>query len=208
MWAWFYLPDRLPKEYNKWIGEVAQVDHRLIEILRKARDGNLIYGQDKGEDARLLQKMCKDYDWPLQWGDPETMIPIPCEVVHMGTGSNCQWHALVRFTRTFRFFLATHLPLQLLAKFISRRRLTRKIIGQACKDAVRSSAFLGATYVHWAKSFQLQDYLATDVGLGTMRSGCLFFMRVVDIDRGQEKEAGVGDVCSSPSIGDTITQEV
>ena len=144
MWTWVYLPDRLPQEYNTWIGDVAKIDQRLIELLRKARIGDFVYGQDKGEGARVLQKMCKDYGWPLQWGDPEKTVPIPCEVVHMGTGPNCHWHAFVRFARAFRLALATNLPLQLLAKVLSRRRLSTKDVKQACKNAVRSSAFLGA----------------------------------------------------------------
>lgn len=44
MWAWFYLPDRLPRAYNKWIDEAAQVDGRLIYVLRKARAGDFVYG--------------------------------------------------------------------------------------------------------------------------------------------------------------------
>ncbi|MCJ1372902.1 hypothetical protein MMC20_004128 [Loxospora ochrophaea] len=69
MWAWFYAPERLPRAYNKWIGEAAQVDTRLVETLRKARKGQWVYGHDTGE-AHLLQSMCMDYGWPLVWGDP------------------------------------------------------------------------------------------------------------------------------------------
>ena len=143
MWTWFYLPSRLPKQYNKWIGEVAQVDQRLIKALRKCRAGSFVYGEDKGAPARFLQGMCKEYDWPIEWGDPEKTIPIPCEMVHMGTGPNCHWHALARFGRTFRFAMATNLPLQLLFKGISKRKLTHQALTQACKDAATSSTFLG-----------------------------------------------------------------
>lgn len=145
MWAWFYTPSRLPREYNKWIGEVAQVDPRLIEALRRARNGEFVYGLDGGAEARmLLQGMCKEYGWPVEWADPERTVPIPCEMVHMGTGPNCHWHAGVRFMRTFRFALATNLPLQLVAKGLSRRKMGMSIVGQAMRDAVRSSVFLGA----------------------------------------------------------------
>ena len=143
MWTWFYLPTRLPKQYNKWIGEVAQVDERLIEALRKCRAGSFVYGKDKGESARFLQGMCKEYGWPVEWGDPEKTVPIPCEMVHMGTGPDCHWHAIARFSRTFRFAMATNLPLQVLAKGISRRKLTLRVLKQVCKDATTSSAFLG-----------------------------------------------------------------
>lgn len=140
MWAWFYLPERLPRAYNRWIGEAAQVDRRLVEALRKARWGEFVYGHDTGQ-APLLQSMCRDYGWPLDWGDPEKTIPIPCEMVHMGTGSSCHWHAAARFVRAFKFALATYLPLQLLVK---ARKPSIRALRRALIDAMRSSAFLGA----------------------------------------------------------------
>lgn len=140
MWAWFYLPERLPRAYNRWIGEAAQVDCRLVEALRKARWGEFVYGRDTGQ-APLLQSMCRDYGWPLEWGDSEKTIPIPCEMVHMGTGPSCHWHAAVRFVRAFKFALATYLPLQLLMK---ARKPSIRALRRALIDAMRSSAFLGA----------------------------------------------------------------
>ena len=140
MWAWFYLPDRLPRAYNDWIKSAAQVDERLIEALRRARYGELIYGEDTGQ-ASLLQSMCKDYNWPMDWGNPAKVFPIPCEMVHMGTGPSCHWHAIVRFAKAFRFALAMYLPLQLL---IRAPHPSFAALQKACKEAARSSAFLGA----------------------------------------------------------------
>jgi hypothetical protein len=139
MWAWFYLPERLPRSYAKWIGEAAQVDSRLIEALRRARRGEFVYGKDTGQ-APLLESMCEDYGWPIEWGDPATTIPIPCEMVHMGCGPSCEWHAASRFRRTFQFALATYLPLQLLLRMRSKRSATA--CTRAIKDATRSSSFL------------------------------------------------------------------
>lgn len=140
MWAWFYLPKRLPRAYNRWIGQAAQVDRRLVEALRKARWGEFVYGRDTGQ-ARLLQSMCRDYGWPLEWGDPAKTIPIPCEMVHMGTGPSCHWHVVVRFLRAFKFAMATYLPLQLLMK---ARKPSIRVLRRGLIDAMRSSAFLGA----------------------------------------------------------------
>ena len=140
MWAWFYLSDHLPRAYNKWISEAAQVDHRLIDVLRKAHTGEFIYGKDTGQ-SHILQSMCGDYGWPVTWGDPVKTIPIPCEIVHMGTGPSCHWHAAVRFSRAFQFALRTNLPLQLLVK---ARNPSFRSFRRACEEAVRSSAFLGA----------------------------------------------------------------
>ena len=140
MWAWLYHPTRLPPTYNKWIASAADVDPRLIHLLREAREGRMIYGKDTGH-AHILQPMCQEYNWPLEWGDSGITVPIPCDVVHMGTGPNCHYHAAVRFTRAFRFALASNLPLQLLVK---ARNPSLKAFTRACKEALRSSAFLGA----------------------------------------------------------------
>ncbi|KAI9767163.1 MAG: hypothetical protein M1839_004618 [Geoglossum umbratile] len=140
MWAWFYLPDRLPRAYNKWIREAAQVDGRLIEALRRVRRGDFVYGRETGQ-APLLQSMCEDHGWPLEWGDPTKTIPIPCEMVHMGVGPSCELHAAGRFAKAFKFALATYLPLNILMRI---RSPSGDAFVQAFRDAVRSSAFLGA----------------------------------------------------------------
>lgn len=142
MWAWVYLPDRLPRAYNKWIQEAAQVDHRLIEVLRKARWGEFVYGKDTGV-APVLQSMCKDYGWPLSWGDPAITIPLPCEMVHMGAGRSCHYHAAARFARAFKFAMATYLPLQILVK-ARGGIVSLPALQKACKEALRSSTFLAA----------------------------------------------------------------
>lgn len=140
MWAWIYNPARLPPGYNKWITGAAQVDHRLIEILRKARAGEFEYGRD-AKKAPILESMCREFDWPLQWGDPSQTIPIPCDVVHSGLGPSCCWHAAVRFSRAFQFALITYLPLQLVMKM---RNPSWTSLLRALREAFRSSAFLGA----------------------------------------------------------------
>ncbi|MCJ1338574.1 hypothetical protein MMC09_003863 [Bachmanniomyces sp. S44760] len=139
MWSWFYHPDRLPKAYNEWIGEAAHVDARLVETLRQARRGDFVYAKSRDKNT-LLVEMCKEYGWPLQWGDPSKTVPIPCEMVHMGVGPSCHWHAVTRFIRSFQFALATYLPLQLVVK---ARNPSMKAVQAALKEAIRSSAFLG-----------------------------------------------------------------
>ena len=140
MWAFFYCPERLPRSYNMWIGEAAQVDERLIEALRRMRRGEMVYGQETGQ-SELLQSMCKDFDLPPVLGDPAKTIPIPCELVHMGRGPSCEKHFILRFFKAFRFAITMDLPLQLLmrSKHMSTRALFRGVI-----DAARSSAFLAS----------------------------------------------------------------
>ncbi|CBF69759.1 hypothetical protein AN6296.2 [Aspergillus nidulans FGSC A4] len=128
MWAWFYSPERLPRSYGKWIGEVAKVDERLIEALRRARRGIFVYGKDTGQ-APLLESMCKDFGWPTAWGDPARTIPIPCEMVHMGCGPSCEKHAVSRFLRTFKFACATYIPLQTAFRIRSMKSADRTRLG-------------------------------------------------------------------------------
>ncbi|KAI3323744.1 integral membrane protein [Xylariaceae sp. AK1471] len=138
MWAWFYSPCALPRSYTKWIGSAAAVDIRLIEALRRFRKGELRYGQETGQ-APLLQSMCSDYQWPSEWGDPAIAIPFPCEIVHMGCGPSCEYHALSRFYRSFKWSMVTYLPLNLLA-----RKKNLKGFRRALGSAARSSSFLAA----------------------------------------------------------------
>ncbi|KAI0137414.1 integral membrane protein [Xylariales sp. AK1849] len=140
MWHWFFTPTRLPRAYNKWIGSAAAVDTRLIEALRRCRAGDLRYGEETGQGP-LLRSMCADYRWPPEWGDPAISIPFPCEVVHMGCGPSCEYHALSRFFRSFKWSMATYLPLNLL---LVARNSKSKALKAALISATRSSAFLGA----------------------------------------------------------------
>jgi hypothetical protein len=140
MWAWFYYPSRLPQAYSQWISKAAAVDPRLIEALRRCRTQEIRYGQDTGQ-ASLLQAMARDYEWPLDWGDPAKSIPYPCDMVHMGCGSSCELHAVSRFLRSFKWAMATYIPLNLLL-VVRNPRL--KALRSALQSAARSSAFLAA----------------------------------------------------------------
>lgn len=140
MWAWFYHPNRLPRAYNRWIGGVAQVDPRLVEVLRQARMGEFVYGRETGHGT-LLESFCIDLNLPVAWGNPCLTIPIPCEVVHSGLGPSCHWHSGVRFARAFKFAFATYFPIQL---FFKAKKPSWWAFRQALQAALRSSAFLGA----------------------------------------------------------------
>lgn len=140
MWSWFYHPDRLPPSYNKWITSAASVDLRLIEALRRCRSGVIRYGTDTGQ-APLLGSMCADYKLPEEWGNPATAIPFPCDIVHMGCGSSCEYHALSRFCRAWKWSIFTYLPLALAMRL---RNPNPKNLVRAVLSASRSSAFLGA----------------------------------------------------------------
>ncbi|UZP42299.1 hypothetical protein NXS19_010115 [Fusarium pseudograminearum] len=142
MWAWFYHPKRLPRSYNKWITSAASVDLRLIEALRRCHTGEFQYGKETGQ-AHLLQGMCVDYEWPLAWGDPAVVVPIPCQMVHMSSGPSCEYHAISRFFRAWKWSMATYLPLTLA---LALRNPSRKALRRAIVSSCRSSSFL-ATFI-------------------------------------------------------------
>jgi hypothetical protein len=139
MWAFIYVPERLPQSYNKWITQAAAVDQRLLVALRRLRSGDMKYGSPG--NSEFLMGMCKDYGWPLQYADPVNTVPFPCEMVHMGRGQNCEYHALTRFVQTSIMALSTYVPLNI-ALII--RNPTKKGLIYALKSSARSSAFLGA----------------------------------------------------------------
>ncbi|KAK0747630.1 hypothetical protein B0T21DRAFT_379638 [Apiosordaria backusii] len=139
MWAWFYYPSSLPRAYNKWISSAAAVDKRLIEALKRCHDGTLRYGEETGQ-ADLLGSMCKDLDLPPEWGDPTKSIPFPCEIVHMRCGPSCEYHAVSRFVRSFKWAMKTYLPLSLL---LALRNPNKKAFKRAVLSAARTSTFLG-----------------------------------------------------------------
>ncbi|PQE30014.1 integral membrane protein [Rutstroemia sp. NJR-2017a WRK4] len=142
MWSFIYTPARLPLAYTKWIHSFARVDRRLLITLRRCRYGELKYGVETGQ-APLLQEMCRDYNLPLEFGDPVKSIPFPCELVHMGCGKSCEWHAIVRFARSWVCALKMYAPLNLL---LILRHPSRKSLLKSLRSSLRSSTFL-ATFI-------------------------------------------------------------
>lgn len=140
MWSWFYSPHRLPRAYNNWISKIADIDARLIQALRLARQGDFVYGRDTGQ-THLLEPLCKDLGLPQVFADPSKTIPIPCEMVHSGTGKSCEVHAIARFWRSWKFALELYLPLQILSRI---RNPKLDVMFDALKAAAKSSTFLAA----------------------------------------------------------------
>lgn len=85
--------------------------------------------------------MCMDYGLPYEWGDPAKSVPFCCEIVHMGRGPSCEYHALSRFCRAWKWSIFTYLPL---AVALKARRPGRANFVRALLSASRSSAFLAA----------------------------------------------------------------
>jgi hypothetical protein len=138
MWSWFYSPERLPRSYNHWISRVANIDSRLIQALRLARQGVFVYGQDNGQ-ASLLAGLCHELGLPEEYGNPAKTIPIPCELYHCGAGKSCEVHALKRLWKSWEFAMGIYLPLQLITLIRARRS---RSVRQSLQAAAGSSSFL------------------------------------------------------------------
>lgn len=146
MHAFFYKPSRLPYSYVSWIERIAGVDSRIIEALRHAYYGNFVYGKETGIGP-LLGSLCKELGLPEEWGDPAKTIPVPCDIVHQGTGPSCEKHFVLRFWRGFLQALGVYAPLQaiLLIRKLRQMKTNRAYaLLRALREAGRSSAFLGA----------------------------------------------------------------
>ncbi|ERF69812.1 hypothetical protein EPUS_08013 [Endocarpon pusillum Z07020] len=92
MHAWFYHPHRLPRSYNHWIHQAANIDRRFLQALRLARSGAWQYGLNNSRTNHLLRGVAADLHLPESYGDPALSIPIKCELIHSGCGpssANC-----------------------------------------------------------------------------------------------------------------------
>ncbi|KAJ3474075.1 hypothetical protein NLG97_g10003 [Lecanicillium saksenae] len=185
MWSWFFYPERLPPQYNKWITSASQGDSRIIHMLRRLHDGSIVYGeQAHSSDAALAAEVCKDYRLPEDYGNPAKTWPFPCVMFHAGHGTTCEERAIRRFVKSWKNSMYTYLPLAL--AFRLRRRLSKKAVLGSFFSASRSSAFL-ATYI------TLSYY---GVCLGRKRIGPLIAGRDIAAYQLLDSGVGVGAACA------------
>ncbi|KAF2404970.1 hypothetical protein EJ06DRAFT_5965 [Trichodelitschia bisporula] len=146
MHAFFYTPNRLPPGYARWISLLADLDQRLIKVLREARYGNFVYGKDTGIKD-LLGSFCRELGLPEKWGDPAVTIPIPCLVVHQGECRSCERNAIKRALRAARQALSLYLPLQIMFLILRRfggAKIRIAALRRLLASSARSAAFLGS----------------------------------------------------------------
>ncbi|KAI5791675.1 hypothetical protein DFH27DRAFT_602907 [Peziza echinospora] len=140
MYAFFYLPEKLPRAYQKWIEGMSELDQRVIIALQQIKRGEFIYGKDTGK-KELLGGYCRSLGLPEELGDPAVTVPIPCLLVHSNKVKNCELHALYRFYRAWKAAFVMYIPLNLAVTI--RRPSVRNLL-KATLNAARSSTFLGA----------------------------------------------------------------
>lgn len=174
MWCFFYEPQRLPRSYVKWIGRLARVDWRLLELLRAVRQGNWSY--IRGSDQhKVASSLASDLGYPTSWGNPK-LLPacggqtantvwaalgvsgrdgvggLPCQLVHgraaawLGLNDSCVANAIFRAAYALIEAFAIYLPVYFTPLLLTR---PRSILSPDCflpriTSAIRSAAFLSA----------------------------------------------------------------
>jgi len=128
----------------KWINTLANLDGRVIAVLKYIREGTWSYISGSPQHHRLLQASARDLGLPAAWGDP-TVVPayggsianqawkklglfnrpgvggIPCEILHaevgssLGLTSSCTANAGLRTFKGFVDALAIYLPVSILS---------------------------------------------------------------------------------------------
>ncbi|OAX42961.1 hypothetical protein K503DRAFT_682140 [Rhizopogon vinicolor AM-OR11-026] len=172
MWCFFYQPHRLPPSYVKWISSLANLDKRLLDLLRVIRSKEWIYGYSSAY-SHLLISYVEDRGYPSSWGDPQVLpafggadadvawkalgVPgrsgvggLPCELMHStvttrwGLDNSCLINAGVRFSLGFIEAMALYLPVHFLPLLLTRPRsiLRRHRAIPALLAAIRSATFL------------------------------------------------------------------
>merc|ERR1719285_1373890 len=177
MYDWFYYPECLPKTYVKWITWMANMVPEMVQVLRMAHRGEIVYGKP----TRVLKKYCRQHGL-----DPAIATferKLPCNVVHPGwTCAGNAWH---RWIRGFlQAFFLVYAPLQIASRAVMkgpRSFLDLKEWLLSIRGAVWSSAFLG-TFIStfWAticilrKDFLLGKRADTTIGIATGAALCGF----------------------------------
>ena len=143
MYSWFYFPKTLPATYVKWITAMANMDLRLLSMLRKIRTGEARYGVR----TDILREYLIDNNLLPELGDMVSHIPAPCCVVHPQDPHSCAKNAARRWARGFSQACVLYVPVHLVHMLVLRwRRFTEDPWGsvKVCvQNTVRSSAFLG-----------------------------------------------------------------
>lgn len=152
MHCWFYLPERLPASYNKWILTLARMDPKLLQLLQYARAGEYVYGQKpNAEVLKMCQAIAASAGSETRFVNPELIKRLDCTFVHgkIGAGS-CEANAIKRWIAAFRDCLFIYLPVHLVPQLLfNLGRITQSPLSSLLHillAASRSSAFL-ATFV-------------------------------------------------------------
>ena len=116
MYSWFFTPETMPREYVSWISRLANMDHRLLEFLRRCREGKCEYGK---EDLFLVPYV-RDHGLPDHAANTLYGF-IDCQVVHPHEPHSCWGNASGRWVDGFKQSLLIYLPVHILPALLFRR---------------------------------------------------------------------------------------
>ncbi|KAF8560354.1 hypothetical protein OG21DRAFT_1502658 [Imleria badia] len=149
MWCFFYQPQRLHPSFVKWINSLANLDKRLLEVVRSLREGTWSYIRGSSTKRDLAASLAEQLGRPPSWGDP-TVIPayggnfadeawkqlgvggrcgiggMPCELLHGGIGesiglqNDCIANAAIRAVYAFAQALVLNLPVHFLPILLTK----------------------------------------------------------------------------------------
>ncbi|KAK0208203.1 hypothetical protein DFS33DRAFT_421638 [Desarmillaria ectypa] len=149
MWCFFYQPERLSRSYVKWINALANVDARLLRVLRLIYEGQWSYTQGYTSSPTILETYANDLGYPAAWGSPSALPSVggqkadiiwnelgvtsrsrvgglPCELVHGGVGSqiglagSCTANAGLRAVKALAQSMAIYLPVHFFPVLLTR----------------------------------------------------------------------------------------
>lgn len=116
MWCWFYKPQRLPSTYVKWISALAEMDHRLLHLIRLCKAGEYVYGQKplRPEISEMSQAIAVHMGLDSSLGDPELIDKLSCSIIHgkLGDSESCVANSARRWIKAWRRGMGIYLPVE------------------------------------------------------------------------------------------------
>ncbi|OAV86995.1 hypothetical protein PTTG_03707 [Puccinia triticina 1-1 BBBD Race 1] len=158
MWCWFYTPWRLPMSYVKWITTLAEMDPRLLQLIRLAKDHKFVYRSPAQSDQilQLGREIATHMGRPPEDGDPLFIDKLSCRIVHgtLGNSESCTVNVLRRFFRAWKTSLGIYLPVFTVPVLLFQRqkllkapmRTGARILLNSSRSAGFLSSFVGLTW--------------------------------------------------------------
>lgn len=179
MISWFYYPYSLPKEYNKWITTMSEVDPILLSLARLQKDG----GWNVGQTCDLLNDYSKQLGHNIKDGNPLYGL-VNCKYLHPFCPESCtKAHSLV-WLRTLKRSMMLYGPVHFLPLLIFKNKILIKdpitSIRKLLIDIFRSSSFL-ATFVAliWMSICFWRNLLQEDTLIGPVMGAFLCGLSVL-----------------------------
>lgn len=168
MSSWFYYPYSLPKEYNKWITTMSEVDPILLILARAQKDG----AWKVGKNADILNNYANQLGYNVKDGNPLYGL-VNCKFLHPFSPESCtKAHSLV-WLRTLKRSMMLYGTVHMIPLLLFKNKILIKdpitSIQRLLIDIIRSSSFL-ATFVAliWMSICFWRNLLQEDTLIGPL----------------------------------------